>query len=53
MINNVQNIHDIEAQKPKKKVRKSSLSQTFTGLPKSKKMTDEPNFKVDCIIVNA
>lgn len=53
MINNVQNILDIKAQKPKEEVRKSSLSQSFTGLPTSKKMTDVPSLPADGIIVNA
>lgn len=53
MINNVQNILDIEAQKPKEEVRKSFLSPSFSGLPTSKKMTDGPSLPADGIIVNA
>lgn len=53
VVNNVQNILDIEAQKPKEEVRKSFLSQSFTGLSTSKKMTDGPSLPADDIIVNA
>lgn len=52
-VNNVQNIFDIEAQKPKEEIRKSSLSQSSTGLPTSKKMTDGHSLPADGIIVNA
>lgn len=53
MISNVQNILDIEVQKPKEEVRKSFLSQSFTGLPTSKRMTDGPSLPADGIIANA
>ena len=53
MITSVKGILDIETTEPEETARKSYLSQSFSGLPSSKKITDGPCLPADGIIVNA